>query len=62
MDYRPGIREGKPSVEFSFEGHDEMDPAQGRGWAVLDGEEIDGMIFFHGGDESAFKARRAKRK
>jgi hypothetical protein len=62
IDYRPGIREGKPSVEFSFEGHDEMDPAQGRGWAVLDGGEIDGMIFFHRGDESAFKAKRAKRK
>jgi hypothetical protein len=62
IDYRPGIREGKPSVEFSFEGHDEMDPAQGRGWAVLDGDEIDGMIFFHQGDESRFKARRAKRK
>ena len=56
------FREGQPSVEFSFEEHDEMDPAQGRGWAVLDGDEIDGMIFFHQGDESRFKARRAKRK
>jgi hypothetical protein len=60
IDYRPGIREGKPNVEFSWEGQDEMDPAQGRGWAVLDGEEIDGMILLHRGDESRFKARRAK--
>ena len=62
IDYRPGTRDGKPTVEFTWEGNDEMDPAEGRGWAVLDGEEIDGMIFFHRGDESAFKARRAKRK
>jgi hypothetical protein len=62
IDYRPGIREGKPSVGFSWEGYDEMDPAQGRSWAVLDGHEIEGMILFHRGDESSFKACRAKRK
>jgi hypothetical protein len=38
-----------------------MDPAQGRGWAVVKGEELHGMIFFHGGDDSEFVARRAKR-
>jgi hypothetical protein len=62
IDYRPGIRKGKSSVDFSWEGRDEIDPAQGRGWAVLDGQEIEGMIFFHRGDKSRFKARRAKRK
>jgi hypothetical protein len=61
LDYRATERDG-PSVEFSFEGQDEMDPALGRGWAVVNGEEIDGMILFHQGDESRFKARRAKRK
>jgi hypothetical protein len=25
-----------------------MDPAQGRGWAVVQGDELHGMIFFHG--------------
>jgi hypothetical protein len=26
---------------------DEMDPCTGRGWAVLEGDELHGMIFFH---------------
>jgi hypothetical protein len=34
IDYRDGIRDGKRSVEWSWEGNDEMDPASGRGWAV----------------------------
>ena len=38
-----------------------MDPAQGRGWAVLDGERLMGMIYFHRGDESEFKAERSTR-
>jgi hypothetical protein len=62
IDYRPGIREAKPSVDFSWEGRDEMDPAQGRGWAVVDGEDIHGMIFFHRGDESRFKAKKENRR
>ena len=63
IDYRHGIRDGHPCVEFTFDGNDEMDPAQGRGWAVLDGDEIKGMIFFHQGDEFEFKAeKKAKRK
>lgn len=33
-----------------------MDPAQGRGWAVLKGGELHGLIAFHQGDESAFVA------
>jgi Plasmid pRiA4b ORF-3-like protein len=59
IDYREGPRDGKPAVEFSFEGNDEMDPCSGRGWAVLDGEELNGMIFFHLGDESDFVAEKA---
>ena len=35
-----------------------MDPAQGRGWAVLKGDELHGMIFFHEGDDSEFVATR----
>ena len=34
IDYREGLRDGKPGVEWSWDGNDEMDPAQGRGWAV----------------------------
>ena len=59
IDYRDVVLEGKPAVEFSWDGNDEMDPAQGRGWAVLDGERLTGMIFFHQGDESDFMAERA---
>src|SRR5437870_6729996 len=56
IEYREGTREDKPSVEFSWNGRDEMDPARGRGWAVLDGDKIAGMIYIHRGDESSFKA------
>jgi len=62
IDCRPGTRDDKPSVEFSFEGRDEMEPEAGRGWAVVDGEEIHGTIFFHRGDQSDFRARKTKRK
>jgi hypothetical protein len=54
-----GLRDGKRAVEFSWEGMDEMDQCTGRGWAVLEGEELRGMIFFHQGDESGFVARKA---
>ena len=60
IDYRAGTRDGKPSIEFTWEGCDEMHPAQGRGWAIANGDELSGMIFFHQGDESAFKAKRKK--
>jgi hypothetical protein len=30
----------------------------GRGWVVIDGDEMKGMIVFHQGDESEFKAKR----
>jgi hypothetical protein len=31
-----------------------------RGWAVVDGDQLSGVIFFHQGDESEFKAKRKK--
>ena len=40
----------------SLDGNDEMDSTQGRGSAVLKGDELHGMIFFHGGDDSEFVA------
>jgi len=60
VDYRLGERNGNPAIEFSWEGNDEMDSVQGRGWAIADGDKLSGMIFFHQGDESAFRARRKK--
>jgi hypothetical protein len=62
IDYRASIRDAKPCVEFSWDGNDESTAAQGRGWAVLDGKMIKGMIYFHEGDESEFKASRGKAK
>jgi len=64
ISYRFRTRDGKPSVEFTWDGSDEMDPAQGAGWGVVDGDELSGEFFFHGGDESAFRAtkKKAKRK
>jgi hypothetical protein len=61
LDYRAGIRDGEPAVEFSWEGTDGADvtPLTGRLWAVLRGDELHGMIFIHLGDESEFEAERA---
>ena len=58
MDCQLTTREGVPAVEWSWDGNDEMDAAQGRGWAVLKNEELHGMIFFHGGDSSGFVAKK----
>jgi hypothetical protein len=56
-DYRTTSRDGKPAVEFSWEGGDGADgtPMTGRGWAVVEGDELNGMICIHLGDESEFK-------
>ena len=64
IDYRPATRDGRPAVEFSWEGGDGADgtPLTGRGWAVLDGDEIYGMICIHLGDESEFKATKVTAK
>jgi hypothetical protein len=59
LDCREVIRDGRPGVEFSWEGNDECDPASGRGWAVLEGDDsLRGRIFFHLGDDSSFRAVR----
>jgi|SRR5882724_7631875 len=58
IDYRDSTRDGKPSVEWSWDGNDEMDPAKGRGWAVIDGDKIRGVIAIHHGDQSDFVAMR----
>ena len=62
MDCKPTTREGEPAVEWTWDGNDEMDPAQGRGWAVVKGDELQGIIFFHQGDDSEFVAKRKDTK
>jgi hypothetical protein len=60
LDYRLAEREGRPAVEFSWSGVADAAPVCGRGWAVRDGAELHGMMFFHLGDEYGFGAQRAK--
>ena len=43
---------------FSWEGADECDPASGRGWVQVSGQQMEGRIFFHLGDDSAFTASK----
>src|SRR5271169_2127231 len=61
LDCRYGQRDGRPSVEFSWQGQDDRDDACGRGWAVqeLDGS-LRGWFFIHCGDDSEFRAARAE--
>jgi hypothetical protein len=61
IDYREGLRDGQPAVEFSWEGGDGADgtPLTGRGWAILRDDGLNGMIFIHQGDESEFEAELA---
>jgi len=61
MDCRTTSREGKPAVEISWQGGDGADgtPLTGRGWAILQENELRGMIFIHLGDDSEFVARKA---
>jgi len=59
MDYRLAERDGRPAVEWSWDGNDEHHPAMGRGWAMLkDDGMLEGMGFFHQGDESSFRAEK----
>jgi hypothetical protein len=54
VDYRVGVRDGEPVVEFSWEGDDDGNPICGRGWARRDAQELVGRLFIHGGDEAEF--------
>lgn len=58
IDYRIAQRDGQPALEFSWEGSAEIDPVCGRGWAGIVERRLEGRLFFHRGDDSAFTARR----
>jgi hypothetical protein len=47
-------------LAFSWSGFDENDPVNGRGWLSATGDQAEGRIFVHLGDESGFKAERAE--
>jgi len=62
IDWRPEQRQSRSGVAFTFEGHDEMDPTIGRGWAAVQADgTLKGQIYFHQGDDSAFWAKRQTR-
>lgn len=50
---------GNDRLEFTWDGNDECDPAQGSGWIELEDENsLEGKIKFHLGDSSTFSAKR----
>ena len=59
MDCRIERDNGRERIEFSWEGQEELDPANGRGWAVIENGDLHGRIFIHQGDDSTFQARRS---
>ena len=59
LDCRYADVDGRPRVEFTWEGNDEGDACSGRGWAQLESDgTLRGRIFFHAGDDSGFLAVR----
>ena len=51
--------------EFTFDGNDEMESCQGRGWIKLNEDNLKilkGELFFHMGDSSKFLAKKFRGK
>ncbi len=60
MDCEYGNESGRPFVEWSWSGSDEMGPVNGRGWAVLEEDgKLHGKIYIQNADNSQFIAARA---
>ena len=59
LDVRYGARDGSACAEFSWEGHDEDDPACGRGWVVIGtAHRLVGHFYIHNGDDTGFVCER----
>jgi hypothetical protein len=61
-DYRIESWGDMERLEFTWEGTDEIDPVCGRGWAVIEGDELCGRIYFHLGDDSGFVAEKGTKE
>lgn len=48
-------------VDFSWRGFDENDEVGGRGYAEIVDNELHGHLYFHMGEDSAFRALRQAR-
>lgn len=58
MDCQIIDEQGRPGMEFTWEGNDGGDPVHGRGCAYLVTErEIEGHIYIHLGSDATFRAR-----
>lgn len=56
-------KDGKNVLEFTFDGNDELESAQGRGWIKPKEDNysiLEGELFFHMGDSSKFLAKKSK--
>ena len=62
IDCRIETPEDKERLMFSFAGWDEGADISGSGWAVADGNRMEGWFRFHLGDDSTFKAEKKKTK
>ena len=58
INYRVTERDGQPAIEWTWDGMDQTTPCTGQGWAVVKDDELHGVIFFHGGDDSEFVAKK----
>lgn len=58
LDVRVEAMGGFSRLEFSWSGFDENDPVSGHGWLQVNGDQAEGHIFTHLGDDSALKAER----
>ena len=55
LETRYGSREGAACAEFSWQGHDENDPAGGRGGAVIGtAGRLGGHFYIHPGEAAGF--------
>lgn len=58
IDCRLEMIGGRERLDFTFNGIEEGDPINGRGWAELKGSQLIGRIYFHLGDDSGFVAQK----
>ncbi len=58
IDAQVSMADGVARVAFPWSGFDENDPMSGRGWMQITGDQAEGRLFIHLGDDSAFTAVR----